>query len=167
MKQKYFLVLALFGIILVSGCVQQGNNDQPGNTGSKISVPINISFTMSGTPALNQDVTLELYAKGWHPQEGLISSQIVLPENFELVSGDLSWINETPQQNEVHIVAKVKAIKTGTYNIMGTASILAGSKNEYLFVKVTKYSLTSEVSDKPFDSSGTSAQSQVIEEKSK
>lgn len=175
MKQKYYFILgivAALGLIIISGC----NLVKPQ---SKISVPVVVDFSMEGIPALNEVVTLKITAKGSF-SEDMVNKMIEdglpvkvffglppdyssggrtdvgLPEGFELVDGSLSFEGDVPQDQTVTITAKVKAVKTGYYEIYGYGLFPGAGKSERLFVKVTdsietsKFSKESILPSKPF-----------------
>ncbi len=134
MKQKVVLALAIFGIILVSGCVQ-------GNTPTT-STGITSKLEISKAPALNEnaEITLTVTTIRTAPTA---SAKITLPEGFELVSGDLSWKGELVENQPLQLKATVKAVKTGNWTIFGGAGY-----GDYLYITVNEDSAS--ISDKPF-----------------
>ncbi|MFZ3077043.1 MAG: hypothetical protein WA139_01165 [Candidatus Aenigmatarchaeota archaeon] len=164
MKQKTYLVLAILGIILVSGyaateTVLKGN-------------PVVINKDVSGTPAsspldlvlaINQfsvDKTGEITAK-IGKREGYsnpvnwtdVKAEIILPEGLELLEGNLNWQGSIVWDEVKEFTIKVKAVKDGEWvvkaNVKATITIdswWADSEQLYLLVKDDKVL----ISDVPF-----------------
>lgn len=162
-KLFYFEIVLALGIIVISGC----NLVKPQ---SKISAPVVVDFSMEGIPALNEVVTLKLTAKGLFSEEMVSKmredklqvkvffglppdysadggkTELGLPLGFKLVEGDLSFEGEVPLDQTVGITAKVKAVKTGYYELYAYSFFPGAGKSERLFVKVTDDIGTSKVS---------------------
>lgn len=78
--------------------------------------------------------------------------EILLPEGFELVSGNLKWQGYLKENEAVQIEGTIKAVKTGTWAIqfLATANPPTGFnalETKFLYVSVSDN--TAEVNDTP------------------
>jgi hypothetical protein len=86
-------------------------------------ITLEISFP-DGAPPLNQEAELNCVVKAPAISLKNMSIEIRLPEGFELVSGDLSWVGDITKGDEVEVIsAVVKAIKVGNWAIELRTSI--------------------------------------------
>lgn len=129
MKKNNFIfsITLIIFLIIVGGCVKISNlsefTDDITSEETPATPPMKIELSVSKAPALN-DVT-EITAKIWYTgkiKENMPETiaKIILPEGFELISGDLNWkgyVKNEPQQFNV----KVKAIKIGNWTIEANA----------------------------------------------
>ena len=132
MKRSIILILsAVLIAAILSGCVQELSDSgsetpdmaptsQPNVTPSPItspsegvpSLPQRINLSISNAPALNQttEVMCEMLTESTNT-----TTEIELPEGFELVSGNLTW-------NDGGGSVIVKAVKTGNWTITATTT---------------------------------------------
>jgi len=85
------ILVALLVIILIitaCGCLQERNDTSPYSF--KIYPPMDVNLSMSGVPSLNQVVGLTLTTTPLTDAPNT-TVQILLPDGFVLVSGDLFW----------------------------------------------------------------------------
>lgn len=146
---KYREPLVDGGNIACYGIVFQGGASPP-----KMSVPIEMQFSMAGAPSLNSEVMIQLTAKRLYPEsikyaEIPVNAHIELPEEFELVNGNLSFRGNISKTDTVTIIAKIKPTKKGYYEIKSVADFFDSGKTKKLFAEVTDSSLTSRASEQP------------------
>ena len=84
-----------------------------------------------------------------------LSAQVVLPEGFTLVSGDLSWQGDLEPGQAVQITSTIKATKTGNWSIGGSIK----GAFDYLYVYVSETDAT--VSRTPFKVSESTSTTQT------
>jgi hypothetical protein len=81
---------------------------------------MNATLSLSGTPSLNQVVEVTFTATPLADAPNT-TVEIVLPEGFELVSGDISWKGDLEEGETVKLSAMVKAVEIGDWVIRGVA----------------------------------------------
>ena len=125
--------------------IQQQENE----TKSKPIAPMNVNLSMSGIPSLNTVVKLMFTAT---PLENAPNTtvQILLPDEFVLVAGDLFWNGDLAKNETILLNASVEAVKMGDYVIKASAisnqiSYIFG-KTDNLYISV--FETTATVSDK-------------------
>ena len=114
-----FLVMALlFGSCAKAVIPPTTPPDEP-------SPPITVELSFpDGAPPLNQEAELICIVKAPAISLKNMSVEIRLPEAFELVSGNLSWVGDINLGDEVEVIsAIVKAIKIGNWAIELRTSI--------------------------------------------
>ena len=113
---KTWVAVALTLVLLaslagVSGCGLKGNS-APAEP-----VIIDVSFP-ADAPLLGQTAELICVVKAHIFDVRNMSLEIILPEALELVSGDLSWMGNISEGEEVEVIsAVVKSVKTGNWTI--------------------------------------------------
>jgi hypothetical protein len=121
---------------------------QENETKSKIDTPMNVNLSISGIPSLNMVVKLMFTAT---PLENAPNTtvQILLPDEFVLVAGDLFWNGDLAKNETILLNASVKAVKVGDYVIKASA-ISEGQwtfgKSDSLYISV--FETTATISDK-------------------
>ena len=122
---------------------------QENETKSKIDTPMNVNLSISGIPSLNMVVKLMFTAT---PLENAPNTtvQILLPDEFVLVAGDLFWNGDLAKNETILLNASVEAVKMGDYVIKASAisnqiSYIFG-KTDNLYISV--FETTATVSDK-------------------
>jgi len=113
---KKWVAVALSLVLLVSvagigGCARMPNRaPMPPFTGY-------LSFP-DGAPPLGQTAELIYVVEARAISIHNMTVQIDLPEGFELVSGDLSWVGDVPEGDEVEVIkGVVKSVKVGNWTI--------------------------------------------------
>lgn len=113
-KLSIFLFLLLIISLSMPGC----NSSPEANSEPTPGIDVDTSFP-NGAPPLNQ--TDELVCTISNHESMLLhnmSVDITLPEGFELVSGELSWLGNIPEGDEVEVIsAVIKAVKVGNWTI--------------------------------------------------
>ena len=135
MNKKSLLVLAIFGIIFVSGCAQGGN--------STLSSGVTAKLEISKAPTLNENAELTFTITTIRDASN-VSAKFILPEGFEFVSGNLNWNGELKENQPMQLKATIKAVKTGEWTIIGAVS----GANDYLYITVNENSAS--ISEKPY-----------------
>ncbi len=82
--------------------------------------PIDVELYFNGTVQKNNPVNLTMNAKAWSDLPNTTLT-IILPEGFELVSGNLSKRVNISKHESSSLIVTVKAIKTGNWTIHGRA----------------------------------------------
>ena len=114
---KYIVLsLLLISILLVSGCTTQNG---PRQTDSSPSYFNGTNLSLIGTPSLNTTVTIVLTVRTSGYVEPNSSLWITLPDSFELISGNLSWMGHIPHSSTFQINVSAKSTQTGTWFIQG------------------------------------------------
>ena len=90
--KRILLPVLVIGILLLTGCGQLPSEPPPEGIPPISPITMQLSFP-DGAPPLNQEAELICIVK---PQCILknMSIEIRLPEGFELVSGELSWVGD-------------------------------------------------------------------------
>ena len=104
-------------VLLISGCTAPQETDN-GKTEPADPIDVDISFP-NGAPPLNQTAELVCIVNN-HTYGNLrdMSVDITLPDGFELVSGELSWLGDVPEGDEVEVIrAVIKSVKVGHWKI--------------------------------------------------
>ncbi len=91
----------------------------PSITSSAPLIPIEFKASFpDGAPPLNHETELRCTVKTTYKTAQDISLTVILPEAFELVSGELSWTGDVPKNSEVSVIrAVVRSVKTGNWEI--------------------------------------------------
>ena len=117
-KRTFMLLLNLSIIVLlISGCSAPQETDD-GKTAPADRIDVDKSFP-NGAPPLNQTAELVCIVNN-HAYITLrdMSVDITLPDGFELVSGELSWLGDIPEGDEVEVIrAVIKSVKVGHWTI--------------------------------------------------
>lgn len=106
------IVLVFIGVLIVSGCLT--------STGNKDIFFKSTDMSISDEPLLNKEVYITLTAS--NPMiDTNASLEIILPEGFQLVEGDLTWDGFMSKNQSKQLKAKIKAIEEGEWLIIGWA----------------------------------------------
>lgn len=142
-KLHAVIIMLIFLITFVPGCE------------SPPSLPVSVNITFSDLPVLNKPVkitaTFTLTTKTYGEQAKNVTAQIILPEGFHKVDGDLTWKGDLSPGVTQALSATIKSVKIGTEMIEARADYdipgahLGGSATKY--ITVTDKSTT--VSDRP------------------
>ena len=130
-KYGLFLACVVVVVVLSLGCLQPASENEIEN---KPIAPINANLSIFGVPTLNQTVELALIATPLIDAPNT-TIQILLPNGFELVDGNLSWEGDVLKNEIVRLTVSVKAIKKGNFVI--EASTIS-NKPSYSFGKLNK-----------------------------
>ncbi len=110
------------------------------------------NLTMLGTPALNQPVEIVFVVTSLLEQDVPNSTvQVVLPEGFVLLDGDLTWEGTLPQKGTVKLNAKIEAVRTGEWKITGGLTDIQNSFFNWNFLYVEVFEMTGRFSHLPFE----------------
>jgi hypothetical protein len=150
----FLIVLMQFNLAIVSSNVLQMQSYDLSDRNTvyskidKLSAPINVELDISGTPSLGQTVYLSL-AVTLHTDAPNTTVQILLPDEFVLVAGDLFWNGDLAKNETILLNASVKAVKRGD-SIIKASAISEGrwsfGKSDSLYISV--FETTATVSDK-------------------
>ncbi len=109
--KRILLPMLFIGVLLLPGCGQH-SNDSPAPP-----ITVELSFP-DGAPPLNQEAKLVCTVNAHAMPVKNISVSVNLPEALELVSGELSWVGDVAERDEVEVIrAIVRSIKTGNWTI--------------------------------------------------
>ncbi len=136
MNKKIIVCLVLAAAVAASVLIYLLQKNQVQSSGMEAELLI------SSAPKLNESAQLTLRAVTARDASNL-TLKIILPEGFELVSGDLEKVIAAKANEPVQITAVVKATKAGNWTIIGNAA-----DNDYLYVTVGENS--SSVIKEPF-----------------
>lgn len=135
-KSIIAVVLSLAVIIaLIPGC----NSKRPS--------PIDIKLSLSDSPILGKPVqiiatfSLDNHWNGQAANNALV--EILLPEGFEKVGGDLEWKGDIYQNKTYSLNASIKAVKTGSWEIIAK-TIYDPDKSEHFISDSILYISVSE-----------------------
>jgi hypothetical protein len=119
--KRIVIVSILAGVLLiplVPGCGLFWHESPPAEP-----ITVELSFP-DDAPQLNTEAELNCVIKAPAISLKNMNVEIRLPEAFELVSGDLSWVGDINQGDEVEVIsAVVRAIKIGNWAIELRTSI--------------------------------------------
>ncbi len=141
MNKSLFLMGVLVVVLLVGGCVQTTTPEEKTTfpeSLEKFFESVNISF--NATPLLNQPVELTIAASPLYDVSNA-TLEILLPEGFELVSGDLKWEGNLRRNETILLKAIIKSIKTGDWAIQFLA--VANPPERGFIALETKFSYVS------------------------
>lgn len=124
MRTSRSILIVLITLVLVAvsmpGCSQQASpgKSEPSMPAKDVEVFFErVDLSISGTPLLNKPIELACIVTAT-PHVGSDSSiQILLPDGFELISGDLSWQGYIAKEQTVELKAIVRVIETGDWLI--------------------------------------------------
>jgi len=131
MKQKYFLVLAILGIITVSGCLQKDYVQSNKSGMYKTIDSFQGNFSIYGTPLLNQNVDLIFSV---NPIEDMPNSKIklFLPEAVSIVNGSDEWTGNMKKGENTQLSTTLKVTTPGEWEIRAyVESVLPSGYKEY------------------------------------
>jgi len=113
MKVKYIIGIALLILVVIlAGYVKQIQ------TGGKITSAVTGELEISDKPLLNQNFNM-IYRISSRTDAINVEAEITLPENIELVSGNLKWSGSLEKDKSVDIPLELKVTKIGQYEIKG------------------------------------------------
>jgi len=121
-------------IILMSGCgtllpaptpepppaqSTQSASEKPPTRGSEPASPYTLELSFpNGAPALNQVAELKVVAIQKTGVYNDVRIDVILPEGFELISGNLTWSADSLPHGDTEVInANIKATKTGNWTI--------------------------------------------------
>jgi hypothetical protein len=95
------------------------------NVSGSPSGDVNIHLSFTDPPILNRPVqltaTFSLVEDYLQPNATNVFARIILPEGFEKTSGDLEWRGDFIRGKEYNLIAVVKAVKTGNWEVAAQA----------------------------------------------
>jgi hypothetical protein len=153
------VVDAVTGEILGHGIPEESPPFPPPveDTATAPSSPIGVDLSISNAPALNAtaEITCTITSVFDAPNT---SAQIILPDGFKLVSGELSWQGDIAPNGQESFKFTIKSVKTGNWTIEAKAGYLFGEDGWYgniddLYISVSEE--TALVSKTPFLSGNT------------
>lgn len=91
----------------------------PHTKGSEPAPPYTLELSFpNGAPALNQVAELKVVAVHKTSVINDVRIDVILPEGFELISGNLTWSADSLPPGDTEVInAKIKAKKTGNWTI--------------------------------------------------
>ena len=105
-------------------------------------------ISLSNAPKLGQEAqltfTVEVMPEYNKTIEDL-SAEVILPEGFAHVSGDLTWQGDLNPRQPIQITSTIKSVKTGEWAIGGSVK----GAFDYLYVTVSEDDAT--ISREPFE----------------
>ena len=123
MKRVWILITLTLVAIVMAGCLEENVRETP-------SSGILVNLTIDKAPALNETAELKLSMTA--PRNASNArAKILLPEGLVFLSGDLSWNGELIENRTQSIHAKVRAVKTGNWTIIGAAG-----GNDYIYLSI-------------------------------
>jgi len=131
MKQRYHLiigVIAVLGILLVIGCVQESEQIDKSISTKSTSSPITTKLDISNVPKLNEQVILTLTINSAFDAQDSEAS-IEIPEGAIKLNGDLSWKGDLKENVPVQISTEIKFIQEGNWDIKGSAKHIIDESN--------------------------------------
>lgn len=125
-----FIITPLLFTLFIPGCYQAPSKTEPDSASFPLQTlttaptgPISAYFTISESPLLGKPVELTLTFTVWErpaPDAPDTTARIILPEGFELVSGDLEWDGLVSRGETYKVTATIRSIKTGDWVIGGS-----------------------------------------------
>src|SRR3989344_7131763 len=100
----------------------------------------NVELSVNATPELNTTVNLTLsVTSSSQSGRGNSTLQILLPNNFELIQGNLTWNVSIAENETVNLSVVVKAFQTGKSVIIGWAGPSSYPKydGDELYISIT------------------------------
>ena len=104
-------------------------------------------LSLSNAPKLNEEAQLTFTISvmpEYNKAINNLSAEIVLPEGFVHVSGDLTWQGDLNPGQSIQITSTIKSVKTGDWSIGGSIK----GAFDYLYVTVSEGDAT--ISREPF-----------------
>ena len=116
--KRIFIVSILTCVLLallLPGCTQPPPETPPAEPSPPYT--LELSFP-NGAPALNQVAELKVVAIHKTGVMNNVRIDVILPEGFELISGNLTWSADSLPYGDTEVInAQIKAIKTGNWTI--------------------------------------------------
>ena len=114
----WILTILIFSVLIVSckTITEKEFRQVPPEPSS----PLQAKLSLSENPLLNKPVTLTLSFKSIIDAPNTFA-KIILPNEFEVVSGNLEWKGDLSKDIEQKIETQVKATKVGYYQLHGSA----------------------------------------------
>jgi len=127
-SKKFVLLLFLCLVVLsaVVGWLEVDISQKSAKpTMTEMPSPVDVNLCLSGAPPLNETAALNFTITLLQPNIENVNASfhILLPEGFELVSGELSWEGNISTGETVQINALIKAIENGEWTIEGRGTI--------------------------------------------
>jgi len=143
-KIAFLSVIVLIGTLIVIGLGKdkiwppETKVSFPYTTQSKSEPmsPIETALTLSAEPLVNQTVELIFSFKSSMALPNA-KAEIVLPKNFELVSGLSSWQGNLKKDEQQKLAVKVKAKKPGFYRLIGTVGSSTNNATAFINLEIT------------------------------
>jgi len=159
------VVLFLLILLFLLGCSKYGNSDVDNmieiksniDDASAPSSPMRLDLSFSNVPSLGQtaEITAKITQKFGNKNNSYDTAAIIiLPEGFELISGNPEWEGELSViKPEINFSIIIKAIKTGNWTIEGYAQTPPNGQywfgsREFIYISVMEKSAI--ISDVPF-----------------
>jgi hypothetical protein len=112
--------------------------------------PMNVNLSLSNAPPLNQTAKLTCAVSSIEDAPNT-TAEIVLPEGFELINGDIIWNGNIPRDGEIEFNVTIKSIKNGNWTIEASAKCMISHDSWfengdriYIFVSEDKASISDE-----------------------
>lgn len=132
MKAKHLLMslvllVSMSSILLAPACSKGGLSGAP-------STPMKGELQLSGPPLLGQPVqlTFTISQAEDYPEDAMgVTANIILPEGFELLEGNLEWQGNVVRGTPVTMQATIRAIMPGDWEINAVSQYTAGEGISY------------------------------------
>ncbi len=146
------ILIAVLIIVVIATFFLLNNYKNTTPLGNVERVFKNVSMSIYGIPTLNQAVDIIAVAESSPLDIPNATFEILLPEGFEWVGGNLKWKGDIKKNDTILLKAEIKAIKTGDYAIqfLSTSmknSLPLGIDTKFIYVSVSENS--AKISDIP------------------
>ncbi|MBI2578077.1 MAG: hypothetical protein HYW26_00020 [Candidatus Aenigmarchaeota archaeon] len=146
-KSIILIFSLLLLVVLVLGWLEktqlQESEELEAQLGVKPSAPMYVNLSLTGTPSLNQPVELTFTVTPLTDAPNTLI-QVMLPEGFSLISGNLSWNGDIAKNETIQIRSTVKAVEAGYWAIEAYAKSMrfGFGKRSMLFINVSETTAT-------------------------
>ena len=138
-KIKILAVCLSFLFVFIGACTSTPISQDEDISSGKLSVPLSVELSIAGIPSLNQPVELVLSITPVVDAPNT-AAQIILPEEFILIEGNLTWEGDIDKDDTFTLAVTIKAVEEGDMAIR--AQVVSGEpsyrfgKNDTLFISV-------------------------------
>ena len=127
-------VVAILGSLVLLGHQQKKPLEEGSTFNEYPKFLEEFNLSVQGTPLINKPVELTCRVKQTPYVSRNISIEVILPEGFKLVSGNLSWHGYLAGNDIVEVKSIIEAIKIGNWTITAKTSPFQAT-NLYISVK--------------------------------
>jgi hypothetical protein len=100
------------------------------------SQPINANLSFSDPPLLNKPVKItaifSIPSNYYNAEAQNVSAQILIPDGFEKLDGDINWKGNIPRGKSQTLKATVKSIKIGNWQVIAKAEFDPSKAEHYI-----------------------------------
>ncbi len=146
------LLIAVSIVLSMLGCVEKPEQKEGTPVESVESFFESVNMSIDPEPILNQPVEITVTASSPSVNVSNVTLEILLPDGFELISGNLKWEGDIQMDEIKNLNAEIKSVKTGNWVIqfLATANLPRGVtylETDFLYISV--YETEAKVSDTP------------------